>query len=294
MIYSNLLGTTSNQFKVNGDGTGQILSNNAYDLFWACSNPITNSANPNVKLLPSGANLDDYRLFVHMGQWYSTIEITETLINLPEEVIAEFTLLILTNSGNWDGYLRQEIVTNDGVKFERRFNGFKIPSWSAWKRVAYAPEMGRFTLVPYDGGFGQSGDVTGISFTKQRNRYYIISNIVFIYLSFTMERLNTPAMTGPLSFKGLPIPMANYGADIFGVLSMTGTINNINTVPVLISPTEPYGGVPAADAFSLLLYYNSSSDRVILKSSYVYVSDVTVNNPVKVTGGITIYNTVNL
>lgn len=185
MIFSNLAGTTNNQFKVNGDGTGQILSNNAYDLFWACPDPITGAKNPNVRLLPMNADLDEYRLFPHMGQWYSTMETTATIKNLPTGVTAEFTLLILTNSGNWDGYLRQEIVTNDGVKFERRFNGFQTPSWSAWKQAAYKSDISALHSVARSGDYNDlinkpnssSGPTleTGI-FTLESSGAYIDNN----------------------------------------------------------------------------------------------------------------------
>lgn len=288
MIFSNLAGTTNNQFKINGDGAGQLLSNNAYDLFWACQNPTTNSVNPNVKLLPAGANLDDYRLFIHMGQWYSTLIVTETLTNLPDGITAEFTLLILTNSGNWDGYVRQEIVTNDGVKFERRFNGFKTPSWSAWKQVAYTPEMGSFTLVPYDATIGNSGDITGVRFTMQRNKYYIVSNIVFMFVLFRIDRLSSSSITGPLGFKGIPVSIA-YGFEIFGTLNMTGNINNVNGVPITFYPTQPYGSMATLDSFSVLCGYNASSDKTLLAKSYLYVDDLSPGTSVNVVGSMTIY-----
>lgn len=288
MIFSNLAGTTNNQFKVNGDGTGQILSNNAYDLFWACPDPITGAKNPNVRLLPNNADLDEYRLFPHMGQWYSTMETTATIENLPDGVTAEFTLLILTNSGNWDGYLRQEIVTNDGVKFERRFNGFQTPSWSAWKQAAYTPEMGRFMLVPYDATIGNSGDITGVRFTMQRNRYYIVSNIVFMFVFFRIDRLSSSSITGPLGFKGTPVSI-EHGVEIFGTLNMTGNINNINGAPITFYPTQPYGSMATLDSFSVICGYNASSDKTLLAKSYLYVDDLSPGTSVNVVGSMTIY-----
>lgn len=226
MIFSNLAGTTNNQFKVNGDGTGQILSNNAYDLFWACPDPITGAKNPNVRLLPNNADLDEYRLFPHMGQWYSTMETTATIENLPDGVTAEFTLLILTNSGNWDGYLRQEIVTNDGVKFERRFNGFQTPSWSAWKQVAYKSdiptmETGAFIPSPYKPEY--------YSFTSTGNcTYRKIQNIINIIYNINLSVIKDG---GAISFRGLPYNVGDWSS-VTGRANVVGLLNTKLTVAI--------------------------------------------------------------
>lgn len=259
MIFSNLAGTTNNQFKVNGDGTGQILSNNAYDLFWACPDPITGAKNPNVRLLPNNADLDEYRLFPHMGQWYSTMETTATIENLPDGVTAEFTLLILTNSGNWDGYLRQEIVTNDGVKFERRFNGFQTPSWSAWKQVAYISDFpikkGTFTLTSLD---TEAYTVRMLG----KNVYLKIDNYCIMNVDFYVTMIDGSKLNNLLQITGLPYHYNGPGGALFGMLIPYGQFSESRALTFFAQSSS---GTYASPGFNIATSeYDSSQKRMVV------------------------------
>lgn len=286
MIFSNLKGTTSNQFMVGSNGDGQLISNNAYDLFWGAHNTATNTQNANIKYVNVGDNMNE---LLSYGQYSCYASSTaETVVYTPTEYA--FVMEVYPSVGVGTSYITQKVTDLLCNVFYRKYDGV----WTEWKRIANTPESGSFTLIPYEGAFGNSGDATGVRFTKQKNKYFIVSNIAFIYLSFSMERLTGSTANTPLSFKGLPIPIINYGANIFGNLGMYGIINGINGTTTAFYPTQPHGGLAAADSFSILCEFSSNANKAMFDTVYLYVSDLVAGSPVEVTGSMTIYNTVIL
>lgn len=133
MIYSNLAGTTNNQFKVGYRGDGQILSGNAYDMWWKVTNPVTNQSNNNIVVLENGNDLNYCTTFGQYMRPYSTIG----LVNSP--TIYEFIMVVEPSSGNDLKWLVQKIVDTNGDQFVRYKKGDS--AFSGWRRRAWAEEL---------------------------------------------------------------------------------------------------------------------------------------------------------
>lgn len=133
MIYSNLAGTTNNQFKVGYRGDGQILSGNAYDMWWKVTNPVTNQSNNNIVVLENGNDLNYCTTFGQYMRPYSTIG----LVNSP--TIYEFIMVVEPSSGNDLKWLVQKIVDTNGDQFVRYKKADS--AFSSWRRRAWADEL---------------------------------------------------------------------------------------------------------------------------------------------------------
>lgn len=133
MIFSNLAGTTNNQFKVNGDGTGQILSNNAYDLFWGAHNTKTNIQNPNIRYINNGTDMND---LLHYGQYSCYVSsIATTLVNRPTDYA--FVMEVYPSVGVGTSYITQKVTDLLCNVYLRKYDGV----WTAWKQVAYTSDL---------------------------------------------------------------------------------------------------------------------------------------------------------
>lgn len=208
MIFSNLAGTTSNQFKVGADSNGQLISNNIYDIYWRAANPSTGEVNPNVKSLPENTDLNDYHTVSHYGQYYAEYDKCSTIINIPEDVNEEFSLVVSPMTGGWEGFVIQELLHKSGRRYERYYSFYSTPNWSAWKQMAFKSdvpiESGTFSFTPtYD----------RLVLSNPRAWYNRVGNMVFVYATsgFTLLDNNTPYITG--SFQGLPY---KYDNEYFG------------------------------------------------------------------------------
>lgn len=133
MIYSNLAGTTNNQFKVGYRGDGQILSGNAYDMWWKVTNPVTNQFNNNIVVLENGNDLNYCTTFGQYIRPYAAIG----LVNSP--TLYEFIMTVEPSSGNDLKWLVQKIVDTNGDQFVRYKKGDL--AFSGWRRRAWADEL---------------------------------------------------------------------------------------------------------------------------------------------------------
>lgn len=215
MIYSNLLGTTSNQFKVNGDGTGQILSNNAYDLFWGAHNTETNIQNPNIRYINNGTDMND---LLHYGQYSCYVSSTATtLVNRPTDYA--FVMEVYPSVGAGTSYITQKVTDLLCNVYLRKYDGV----WTAWKQVAYTSdiptiERGTFTPTPFK--------PEGYSFTRlvQCNYIKILNQVTLIFdITVTVIKDGTTfAMSGLPYFIGdsstvigFVMPSGNLGGNTY-------------------------------------------------------------------------------
>lgn len=241
MIFSNLAGTTSKSFTIGQkefdnvwiQPNGPIISNNAYDLFWSRPNPKTNSINPNIRLIQKDSNLNDYISGSHIGQWNATTAITPTIKNLPSKSILEFTLLILPNSCNYDGCIRQELVTRNGEKYERSYYEYGNPSWQPWKQVAYKSDLplfesGTFAPGPYKGASYSFKTNSSGKYIKFLNKVILMFNLqvsvikngdIFAVTGFPFQSSDMANIIGHFAIQGIfttqicyLIPKTSYSA----------------------------------------------------------------------------------
>lgn len=268
MIFSNLLGTTSNQFKVGADFNGQLISNNIYDIYWKAANPSTGEVNPNVKSLPENTDLNDYHTVSHYGQYYAEYDKGSTIINIPEDVNEEFSLLVSPMTGGWEGFVIQELLHKSGKKYERYYSYYPTPNWSSWKRIMVTPESGRFSVVAYDRNYGITGTATGFDITSQQNSYIVFPDVILMKMKFTINTIDNSKVFGSLNFKGLPIIDGAFGNGIVGSLSVSGILDGINGTCVSFY-ASPASGASDYDAFSIKVVYNSKPSPSLYTDTYI-------------------------
>lgn len=268
MIFSNLAGTTSNQFKVGVDSNGQLISNNIYDIYWGAANPSTGAVNPNVKSLLENTDLNDYHTVSHYGQYYAQYEQGSTIIHTPDDVGEEFSLVVSPMTGGWDGFVMQELLHKSGIRYERYYSYYPTPNWSAWKKIMVAPESGRFSVVAYDRRYGITGTATGFDITSQRNEYIVFPNVILMKMRFTIQTIDSSKVFGPLDFKGLPIIDGAFGDGIVGSLSVSGILDGINGTCVSFY-ASPASGASDNDAFSIKVVYNSNPSPSMYTDTYI-------------------------
>lgn len=147
MIFSNLAGTTSKKFAVASDGKGQIVSNNAYDIWWAQPNGASGERNNCLIFLDNGDDLNN--AFTPAQYFKSTVE--TVVANNP--TTSAFVMVVEPSSGDGaPGYVVQRIYTVYGEVFIRaRIDG----NWQAWKKVAYTSDV---PTIPTLHAIATSGD----------------------------------------------------------------------------------------------------------------------------------------
>lgn len=132
MIFSNLSGTTSDEFKIGSGGNGKVISRNAYDIFWR-GNADDTQQNINVKLIPNGTDLNTMKT---IGQYY-VINNTDapTLINCPTNRAFIMTIepsIGITYSNKL--YVVQKITDFNGIIYCRGYDG-NGDAWGGWTRT---------------------------------------------------------------------------------------------------------------------------------------------------------------
>lgn len=132
MIFSNLSGTTSDEFKIGSGGNGKVISRNAYDIFWR-GNADSTQQNINVKLIPNGTDLNTMKT---IGQYY-VINNTDapTLINCPTNRAFIMTIepsIGITYSNKL--YVVQKITDFNGIIYCRGYDG-NGDLWGGWTRT---------------------------------------------------------------------------------------------------------------------------------------------------------------
>lgn len=157
MIFSNLSGTTSDEFKVGSGGAGKLISRNAYDIFWQGRADGT-QINPNVKRIPNGTDLNT---MLEVGQYFmpSNAE-SPTLVNSPTKwafvMTIEPTVGVLYDN---HVYYMQKIIDFVGKMYIRGYDG-NGNHWYEWTetlgqshiaQIAYKSELPTIeegTIVP--------------------------------------------------------------------------------------------------------------------------------------------------
>lgn len=281
MIFSNLAGTTSKQFNIGGDSSGQLISNNAWDIYWKAANPSTGAVNPNVKSLPESADLNDYHTVAHYGQYYAEYDKGSTIINIPDDVNEEFSLVVSPMTGGWDGFVVQELLHKSGRRYERHYIFNATPNWSEWKKVAFVQEVGSFTLEPTLRG--TTGMDYGYTLTSQFNNYVFFSNLLILKLHFTINMVNNQLTYGELLFKGLPFASHGvYGNNITGSLYVDGIVDS-GGIPVSFYPAPPESA-QADDVFGIKFIKNSTVDNKLLTATSLSAYHLTNDTMTKFRG----------
>lgn len=152
MIFTNLAGTTSKRFSVSNDGKGQIVSNNAYDIWWNMVNGASGEKNHSVIFLNNGDDLNN--AFTPAQYFKSNAEIT--VANNP--ATSAFIMVVEPSSGdNAPGYVVQKIFTVYGEFFIRtRIDN----TWQTWKKFAYTSDI---PTVPTLHAVATSGDYNSLA-----------------------------------------------------------------------------------------------------------------------------------
>lgn len=131
MIFSNLSGTTSDEFKIGSGGNGKVISCNAYDIFWGDYGTVI-AGNPNVKRIPKGADLNT---ILDIGQYYMpTNTDAPSLINSP--TVYAFIMTVEPSTGLIQDYpyLVQKITDFRGNMYARGYSGAEN-IWYEWTRT---------------------------------------------------------------------------------------------------------------------------------------------------------------
>lgn len=209
MIYSNLAGTTSDEFKIGAGGSGKIISKNAYDIFWR-GRADGSQINPNVTRIPNGTDLNT---MFEIGQYFmpSNAE-SPTLINCPTKV--SFIMTIEPSVGvsyNDYRYIIQKIIDFSGVIYCRGYDG-NGKAWSGWSQTIPTPTLKELPAIE-SGTFSFTPTYDRLVLSNPRAWYNRVGNMVFVYATsgFTLLDNNTPYIVG--SFQGLPY---KYDNEYFG------------------------------------------------------------------------------
>lgn len=201
MIYSNLAGTTSDEFKIGSSGAGKIISKNAYDIFWR-GNADGSQVNLNVKRIPVGTDLNT---ITGIGQYYipSNSE-APSLINCPTKrafiMTIEPSVGQVYNSGKL--YFVQKIIDFNGVIYCRGYDG-NGNVWLGWTQTMPSIETGKITPKIPSGYSAQSSDVRYTAYK------YTSGTIFDLYGKLTIAA-NKPK--DPFYITNLPFP---FNADSF-------------------------------------------------------------------------------
>lgn len=231
MIYSNLKGTTGNQFQIGADGNGQLMSNNAYDLNYGIVNKLTNISNPNVIAIKDGTDLNT---IVNIGQYYcNTDDTSKTYQNCP--TVIGFVLDVFASVGENINYKIQKIVNRIGEIYIRNID-FNIPG--EWKKVATTNDIPIAPTISTVGQTGQYNDLlnkpviesgtftptvsTGYTLNSNNCNYSIVGKLVYI------EGLVNITVVDSSYELSLYIPRS-IGAKLIGVTHAISYINNIKT-----------------------------------------------------------------
>lgn len=268
MIYSNLMGTTSDVFKVGADGKGQIWCNNTYDLFWAGDNP-KGGSNPNVTQLGFGTDLNNIRI---PGQYFAQ-GMTNEYPNCPTSY--GFIMTVEPTGGiTYPNYVTQRLYDTSGNLYVRTSNGLSS-SWVNWKQMAYKSdvpiESGTFSIKPTD---------SRVRLANSSGNYNRVGKMVFIKIETLLTIVNNSPVVD-IEFKSLPY-LCEVNKFMYGSCSMS-------YYP--ISPTIfSYGNIievgTSYDAFRIRFTVPINSSGVIhLDSSAVFGNLVKVDTTASLTGG---------
>lgn len=271
MIYSNLAGTTSDEFNIGASGTGKIISKNAYDIFWS-GNADGSRVNLNVKRILVGTDLNT---ITDVCQYYmpNNSEVP-SLKNSPTK--KAFIMIVEPCTGALQSYkyIVQKITDFDGDMYTRGYNGY-LDVWTNWKQMTYKSdvpiESGVFSFTPTD---------SRVRLTNTSGNYNRVGSMVFIKVETVLAIVNNSPVVD-IAFKGLPY-LCEVNRFMYGSC-------NMSYYP--ISPTIfSYGNIievdTSYDSFRIRFTVPINSSGVIhLDRSTVFGNLVKVDTNVSLTGG---------
>lgn len=212
MIFSNLSGTTSDEFKVGSGGAGKLISRNAYDIFWRGRADGT-QINPNVKRIPNGTDLNT---MLEVGQYFAPSNAeSPTLINSPTKLA--FVMTIEPTVGVlYDNhvYYMQKIIDFVGKMYIRGYDG-NGNHWYEWTetlgqshiaQIAYKSELPTIeegAIVP-DAVNGYIARATNVRYTAYK---YSNKTVFDVYGNLALTA-NNPSDT--YSIVNLPYPTSDF------------------------------------------------------------------------------------
>lgn len=196
MIYSNLAGTTSDEFKIGAGGSGKIISRNAYDIFWNDSGSVI-GGNPNVKRIPNGT---DINTMTDIGQYYmpSNAE-SPTLINCPTKL--SFIMSIEPSTGVLQNYkyIVQKITDFSGTMYIRGYNGFGS-KWGGWTQTIPTPTLKELPAIE-SGYFNLTSDRGAVE-NYGGNLYIKYGKIIMVIIDVLVTTTDTT--TNSIQLRGWP------------------------------------------------------------------------------------------
>lgn len=192
MIYSNLAGTTSNTFKVNGQGNGQILSNNCYDLHYGIDNSLTGLKNNNVLSIVDETDLNNVW---KIGQYTCfSDEVAVTYKNCPTTLA--FVMDVVASAGDNPNFKMQRITDRRGNVWYRNYENGGIYKWRRY--------MTTFNKVDYEQGtYSLSSSRVGVK--ENSNKWFRFGEIVLCEVEVNLYKANNTG-NGNAILDGLPYP----------------------------------------------------------------------------------------
>lgn len=239
MIFTNLAGTTSKKFSVANDGKGQIVSNNAYDIWWGMPNGASGEKNTSVIYLNNGYDLNNA---ITPAQYFRNAS-GQDIINSPTSNY--FTMIVEPSSGdNSPDFILQKVFTSAGEFFVRaRVNR----TWETWKKFAYTsdiPTMPALHAVATSGDYNSlinkpdiasdfdaswTPTVWNSTVTYSRCYCYRYDKLLFLSGEFEVQRANSAIS---LDIGGMPFNINALAPCVGnGFVEYTGTLyENVSKV----------------------------------------------------------------
>lgn len=195
MIYSNLMGTTSDVFKVNGQGNGQLLSNNCYDLHYGIDNKLTGLRNRNVLAIIDGTDLDNVW---EIGQYTCfSDDVAATYKNCPTP--HSFVMDVSATAGDNPFFKMQKITDRLGNIWYRNYENGGIYRWRRY--------MTTFNKVDYEKGtYSLTSSRVGVY--ENSNKWFRFGEIVLCEIEVRLYKANNSNNNRAI-LDGIPYPAAS-------------------------------------------------------------------------------------
>lgn len=195
MIFSNLSGTTSDVFKVNGQGNGQLLSNNCYDLHYGIDNRLTGLKNRNVLAIIDGTDLNSVW---EIGQYTCfSDDVSATYKNCPTTI--SFVMDVSATAGDNPNFKMQKITDRLGNVWYRNYENGGIYRWRRY--------MTTFNKVDYEKGtYSLSSSRVGVY--ANSNKWFRFGEIVLCEVEVKLYKADN-SYNNIAILDGLPYPAAS-------------------------------------------------------------------------------------
>lgn len=226
MIFSNLAGTTSDEFKIGADGKGQIQCNNTYDLFWGGWNT-KGGRNPNVTQLTFGTDLNNIRT---PGQYFAE-GMTNEYPNCPTG--NGFLMTVEPTGGiTYPNYVTQRLYDYAGSLHVRTRSG---GGWGEWRKIAYKSDVPEFSTGTWNPTLSSNEFLIS---QILNNNYYKYGNIIILNCSMQIKKMSDNGAF--ITITGLPF---NITSDICSQVSVASSSSmiGINGATFVIARRNHYG-----------------------------------------------------